>query len=628
MREAFAQAGIPTPLRPRIPIYAPLPSYADEISGEADVSLLRHLTSILNRRASERLGDSDTKKLLRCWPSLIVLDGLDEVAAVRVRLDLVGRITEFLGDMAANGSDVLLVVTSRPQGFDDALPPAHYDHLVLQRFEPQAALGYAERLLRLRHKHNPDKQDIVAARLQYAMTEPATARLMETPLQVTIMTVLLETLSRPPRSRHGLFDRYYEVIYAREVNKPGSTAALLDRHREVIDRLHARAAFILHCDAEIAGDAESVMVTADLRSMIRTLLAADGWPAESAEPLTDNLMRAATHRLVLIVPRREGVGFEVRSLQEFMAAKELIDGSDHDIPTRLEISAPSAHWRNTVLLGAGRVVATRRTLRADLINVIDRIDESSVAAMLVMPGAALAVDILDDGMAANVPLFEIDLVNSAMRLLDGPPCRDLGHLAAVVKNLMDGSATIKEAATRQIVKRISGPALSLGTLAFLSRLKSDEIGAVAEWARVHQRRFLERFPDTDLNLLLTIDDGLAPSAVTPALTHERNMHRDLLQLADDEGVSHLIPKARHGRRRMSRWQPEHDAVDVLAALAELVITNEGKENTETYQLRDIAAIYAREAEPLKWRVATQIRDTLNEAIGRDGAATALRNITD
>jgi hypothetical protein len=625
---AFAQTGIPTPLRHRIPVYAPLPAYADEISGGSDVSLLRHLTKIINQRASERLGDSDMKKLLCSWPSLIVLDGLDEVAAPKVRTDLVDRITDFLGDMAANGSDILLVVTSRPQGFDDALPAAHYDHLVLQRLDEASALGYAQRLLCQRHTHNPDKQEMVVDRLRDAMSEPATAKLMETPLQVTIMTVLLESLSRPPRNRHGLFDRYYEVIYAREVNKPGPVAALLDRHREVIDRLHARAAFVLHRNAETAGDAESVMDKTEFRAMVRTLLDEDGWTEAIAEPLTDDLMRAATHRLVLIVPRREGIGFEVRSLQEFMAAKELTDGSDHDIPNRLEVLAPSMHWRNTVLLAAGRVVATRRPLRAEIITLIDRIDESSFCAMLAMPGASLAVDILDDGMAANVPQFEIDVLNSAMRLLDGPPSRDLASLADILHNLMAGSAAIKEAATRQVVKRICGPALSLGTLAFLSRLRSDRSGSVAEWARVHQRRLLERFPDADLNIILSIQDVPTPWDVMPSSSDERDMQLELLLRAAAEGLSGLIPQRSRGRRgKPSRPSHQAEVVEVLAALAELVITDEGENAADIRQLRDIAAIYARETEPVKWPVTIQIREALHEATGRDDTAAALRDIT-
>jgi hypothetical protein len=590
MRAAYTEAGIPAPVLHRIPLYASLPSYADEIGGGADVSLLRHLTAKVNHRAGERLDDSEMRKLLRSWPSLIVLDGLDEVAAPSVRADLVERITDFLGDMAAAGADVLLVATSRPQGFEDALPIAHYDHLILQRLGPRAALRYADRLLAQRHAHDADKRDMVAGRLRDAMTEPNTARLMETPLQVTIMTVLLESVSRPPRSRHGLFDRYYEVIYAREVNKPGPVGELLARYRETIDALHARTAFVLHRDAETAGEADSILAPADFRALALAMLDEDKWPADVAGPLADDLLLAATHRLVLIVPRRHGVGFEVRSLQEFMAAKALTDGSDQDIPARLEALAPSAHWRNTWLLAAGRVFATRRTLRAAIINLIDRIDESNVCRMLVMPGACLAVDILDDGLAVDMPGLETDLLTSAMRLLDGPACRHLVPLAFVLRSRFPASSLVRETATTQVVKRTSDTAAPAGALTLLTRLANGH-DDLAAWAGEHRREFLERFAGAP-ELVAYCEAALEPDGV-------------------------ILPPLEVGVMR-SKWHQE----DPLGVITRSVPTP-GADTGEVLRLRETAAVYARGLGLTNWRTVTVIREALHEAVTRDVAGAAL-----
>jgi predicted NACHT family NTPase len=122
MRTAFDAAALPKPTLSRVPIYAALSGYADDISGGADVSLRRYLTQIVNRRASEHLSDAEMRRLLRVWPSAIVLDGLDEVASPSVRVDVIDRITEFMGETAAINADVLLVCTSRSQGFENALP--------------------------------------------------------------------------------------------------------------------------------------------------------------------------------------------------------------------------------------------------------------------------------------------------------------------------------------------------------------------------------------------------------------------------------------------------------------------------------------------------------------------------
>ncbi len=75
---------------------------------------------------------------------------------------------------------------------------------------------------------------------------------MRSPLQVTIMSLLVERRPRAPQSRHDLFDAYYEVIYAREVGKSGWLAAFLDEHRKDVDALHERVGLLLHRKAEPA----------------------------------------------------------------------------------------------------------------------------------------------------------------------------------------------------------------------------------------------------------------------------------------------------------------------------------------------------------------------------------------
>ena len=612
MRAAFDDAGLPTPTLNRVPVYAQLTAFADEISGGADLSLLRHLTAIVNSRATERLGDSDMKKLLRDWPSLIVLDGLDEVASPAVRVDLIGRIRDFMGEMAALGADVLLVCTSRPQGFEGALPREHYDYLTLLRLDGSSALSYAKRFLDVRHAHDPERREAVAGRLRSASEEPSTARLMETPLQVTIMALLLESLNRPPSNRHGLFDRYYEVIYAREVGKPGSVGALLDRYRAEIDALHARTALSLHRNAEVAGEAESILSMDGFRGAARALLVGEGWTEERARPLAEQLVAAASHRLVLMVPRGDGIAFEVRSLQEFMAAKALTDGSDTDIPARLEVIAASAHWRNTWLLSAGRVFADRRSLRADITSLIDRMDEVSHASMLVVPGACLAVDVIDDGLAATSPTYEGNLLSSAMRLLDGPPCRDIVRLAHAVRPRMEASKQVREAVERQVTRRCtSGGTVPLGTLAFLSTLAGAKAGGTAEWARVQRDRMIpkltEAHPDDQADIAAVAVHWPERAGVMAAKIDERA----LVAAAEHEGLS--VKRAERG-------------VPVLESLERSVGTFDGRVTDDPRLLRDVAAAYARDLNVAEWRSKEAIRDVLSHAIERDETGELLDQV--
>jgi len=155
----------------------------------------------------------------------------------------------------------------------------------------------------------------------------------------------------------------------------------------------------------------------------------EGYTGADAERLATEIVTASAERLVLLVPRGDGVGFEVRSLQEFMAARAITSGSDVTIPQRLQAVAAAAHWRNTWLLAAGRIFAERPSLRGEVVSIVDRIDDETIAASVATPGATLAMDVIDDGLAVTSPTYELSLVSSAMRMLDGPPTRTIIRLA-------------------------------------------------------------------------------------------------------------------------------------------------------------------------------------------------------
>jgi len=72
---------------------------------------------------------------------------------------------------------------------------------------------------------------------------------------------------------------------------------------------------------------------------------------------------ADQHRLVLIAPRGDdGYGFDVRSLQELMAAMYVTTGPQDLVTARLRAVAPSPHWRNTWLFAAGGISPHRKTI--------------------------------------------------------------------------------------------------------------------------------------------------------------------------------------------------------------------------------------------------------------------------
>lgn len=259
------------------------------------------------------------------------------------------------------------------------------------------------------------------------------ARLMKTPLQVLIMTLILERLGNLPPDRFQLFWRYYETVYDRESAKNTTLASLLTQHRGSITQLHEAVGLALQVRAETSTDARALLPVAELGSLAEARLLELGHEvgAEVAT-LAGKIVTAATQRLVLLVPAENNtVTFEVRSLQELMAARALSNRTDDEVRARLHITAPSPHWRNTWVFAAGRLFSEgpdhRRDLVAEVIETADK--RPGWPGWLCPVGPELAADLLDDGLAATAPKWQRRLVDVALRSLAKAVPQDVRGLA-------------------------------------------------------------------------------------------------------------------------------------------------------------------------------------------------------
>jgi hypothetical protein len=196
----------------------------------------------------------------------------------------------------------------------------------------------------------------VAERMRDAARDPVTVRLMETPLQVTIMSLIVEKYPTLPPDRFTLFSLYYRTVSDREVAKDIPEARFLARHRGQIDRLHEQVGLILQTDSESADGADAHMSLPALQRLACERLLARGFSVDDASATAAAILKAATTRLVLLVPRDAGVGFDIRTLQELMAARAIIEGDDTQVIARLRRIAHHPHWRNTWLLAIGALL--------------------------------------------------------------------------------------------------------------------------------------------------------------------------------------------------------------------------------------------------------------------------------
>lgn len=491
VRDRLRELGVREPRCRRWPIAVNLNDYGEAVSRDRELSLLGFVAQRVSKRLDHYVPPHQLRSWLGSWPCLLILDGLDEVAAPSARDSVEQRINEFLITAADVDADLLVVGTTRPQGYNDEFSMDQFEHVTLRSLEVTEAIDYGLHLSEVRHRDDPDLAEQVAARLEQAAQEHVTARLMRTPLQVTIMTLLLERQARVPDSRYSLFESYYNTIYTREVSKGGPTASLLEQHRNDINAVHQQVALLLHDRAEQHPDLDSLVSLAELDALARIRLQAEGIGEAESQRLAAQLVTAATLRLVLLAPiAQDHVGFDVRSLQEFMAARAIATGPDDEVLRRMKALAPSAHWRNAWLLAAGRIFRHSEHLRLGLVALLDEIDTESSLAMIISPGSRLALDMLDDDTSARARGIQRMVVKRALELIKQPPSQYTEKLAATLHPLLNRDPELGEMIMPALRRAIHGGDWSLLSAAIILAEFAGLVGPFQTVARTHLKGLL------------------------------------------------------------------------------------------------------------------------------------------
>lgn len=474
------QIGLPPIMNRRWPFRIDLAEYG---TSGATEPLIKYIATKINRATGADFSARNVRDWLQAWPWILVLDGYDEVAASHSRDQVARAVNDLLQTAATQDADLVLVVTTRPQGYANELPGS-LRQLRLTKLSRQDAVAYATRLTDVRMGDDPTKPEVLE-RVAAAVDNEVTGRLMTTPLQVMILSLLLEKRRKPPQDRAALFAAYYEVIYDREVQKKSFLSDVLYDHRLDIDAIHRTVALILQRRAESASDSESLMPPDELRQVVRDQLVAQEQPGPTLERLVENLTRAARDRLVLLAANgQDHVGFDLRSLQEYMAAQALTFGPHPSVLPNLKAIAHSAHWRNTWLLAVGTLYREQPRLFGSVLQAMRDIDSEDALSLLAATGPRLATDILDDGVASNSPKHVRLLVAHALEALNGVNL-DAARLGAVLADQRDlnplTSAEIVNALQRASSARPDQQEAARAVLAELGG--KNQVGPLAARAR-------------------------------------------------------------------------------------------------------------------------------------------------
>jgi hypothetical protein len=418
---ALAEAeSLPWPATPRYPLRVDLNRFAKVLKDTK-----QNIRSFGAFLVETIRGDSDfSYENLLAWlstsPILLILDGLDEVPTSSNRAEVISTIQDFLADARQAETDLFLLLTSRPQGYSGEFARHSFVTRYVMPLSRVRALRYVEKYAAARFGvSDPTKRREIVEKLTASSQNAVTAQLMSTPLQVTFMVTVVAARGEPGEDRWQLFNSYYRTIYDRERQKAVPPFdAILSRQQKTIDLLHHDIGFWLQLQGEIGGQSSASISIGLFETLVDAYLQDLGFELGDRRPLVNGIIELAQHRLVFLTSRVPGeLSFDVRSLQEFMAAECLTSGNPDVVQLRLQAIAPALYWRNVLLFAAGKCFSDAHSRHLqDAVFVLCELLNTSSEPLLsrFLAGSELALEILESGIASQTPRYERLFVSTAL----------------------------------------------------------------------------------------------------------------------------------------------------------------------------------------------------------------------
>ena len=385
--QAFRIAFLPSQIRaasclpnikePRFPIRLDLGDYAAWIEGydvfdesestelkkgrrrSATQSTIEAFLAELMAHASGRdtVSTTEVQELFQRVPSIIVLDGLDEVGNIADRKRVIREIDLFCARGKSYAVGPKVIVTSRPNSA--RLPEPDPDVFETISLSPLDAALRNEYLRKWCAVHNVRGNDGRTLRKNFAQKtrEPYIGELAGNPMQLTILLFLLrQNGDATPSQRTELYDAYMTMLLAREANKHPESVR---KHRADLMEVVPFLGWYLQSRAERDGHSGR-MAQDEVKAAMKHFQRAYGKPEE----VVDELLTAAADRLWALTGKEQGTyEFEVLSLREYFAARYLYryagEGDyrfDRTVVFRELLRRP--YWLNTLRFYGGNAAGS------------------------------------------------------------------------------------------------------------------------------------------------------------------------------------------------------------------------------------------------------------------------------
>lgn len=378
MPKDTAASSFPVIKDPRFPVRLDLGDYAAWISGvdvfESSVddetpvrrgkkrnstqrSIEYFLADFMSYSGGSRIDARDVQDLLERVPTMVVLDGLDEVAGAAMRRAVVDEIDRFCSRGRTYSVPPRVVVTTRPSASE--LPEPSADYFEVLSLEPMAPALRAEYIRRWCAVRGIIGREGRRLRLSYhaRIKEPYIGELAGNAMQLTILLDLLHQQGEAtPTQRTALYDAYMDLLLAREANKH---PASVRKHRSDLLEIIPFLGWYIQSRSE-EKSLRGRMGVPELKAAMKHFQQTYG----KSQTVVDELFEATTDRLWALTSKEVGTfEFEVLSLREYFAAQFLYKyaGEGDRQFDRVDVFREllrRPYWLNTVRFYGGNAVGS------------------------------------------------------------------------------------------------------------------------------------------------------------------------------------------------------------------------------------------------------------------------------
>ena len=326
---------------------------------------------VANHSGGANFSVADMHAVMEITPVLLVLDGLDEVAKISQRQEVVTAVKRGIGRLKAIQDQLQVIITSRPAAFSNSPGFSEDDFVYLELLPLNRLLidEYAEKWTIIQQLDNKVKSELKKT-LRVKLDQPHLRELAKNPMQLAILLSLLHTRGVSlPDKRTRLYSAYMELFFNREAEK----STIVREHRDLLQQIHGYLAWTLHSEAE---QGENGRVNSErLRKLVEDYLLLEEYDIS----LVEELFQGMVERVVAIVSRVEGTfEFEVQPIREYFAAHYLYETAPYSPagdektgtrPDRFDAIAQNFYWLNVTRFYAGFYS------KGELASLIDRIKD-------------------------------------------------------------------------------------------------------------------------------------------------------------------------------------------------------------------------------------------------------------